>query len=584
MKKPATVLVILLFAALGNVHAQAPILPTLPQKTMSLTVPTQGTSTCPTLTTGTNCIRNVPSGNAMSFQNAINAATCGDTIVLVAGSTYSGNFTIPPTSCSGWIEIVPSALASLPSPGTRVGPGNGSNMAKVSSPNTAPAFQFLPNSNHWRLMGLDITTSYISTVNTNYGLVTAGLQADGSTQINVQSQLPAFLIFDRIYIHGLSNTNTKRGIEMDTQGIAIVDSYCDEIHYNGNDSQCFASWNGVGPYLIQNNFMRAGAEDIMFGGADPAISNLVSSDITIIGNLIQKNQAWRGEAAPYNWVIKNLVEFKNAQRVLLDGNVIQYVWAAGQVGFAILLTPRNSNGNCSWCAVQDITITHNLIRHTSSGVEISCGDTLAGPSLPSARVLIQNNVLDDISSVNWGGDGRAFLLLSGTTAPNSHDITIDHNTAFPDQTDLTLGDSGKVGITKLTNNLWAYGTYGVIGTSAGIGSPSLNTYISPYTWNDVVFMNTTGTSDGNTWPSGTYWSTQTGVQFTNFAGANYRLLTSSTYHNAGTDGNDIGVWDWTCLNNDSAAALAGTFVPSAGCALSGNLMPQPPTNLTVVIQ
>ena len=105
---------IFLFAALGNVYAQAPTLPTLPQKTVSLTLPTQGTSTCPTLTTGSNCIRNVPSGNATSFQNAINAATCGDTIVLAAGSTYSGNFTIPSTSCSGWIEIVSSALASLP--------------------------------------------------------------------------------------------------------------------------------------------------------------------------------------------------------------------------------------------------------------------------------------------------------------------------------------------------------------------------------------------------------------------------------------------------------------------------------------
>ena len=131
MKKPTAALMIVLFVALGNLYAQAPTPPTLPQKTVSLTLPTQGTSTCPTVTTGSDCIRNVPSGSATSFQNAINAATCGDTIVLAAGSTYRGNFTIPSASCSGWIVIESSALAGLPSPGNRVAPSNVSNMATL---------------------------------------------------------------------------------------------------------------------------------------------------------------------------------------------------------------------------------------------------------------------------------------------------------------------------------------------------------------------------------------------------------------------------------------------------------------------
>ena len=584
MKKPATALMIFLFAAVGHVYAQGPTLPTLPQKAVSLTLSTLGTSTCPTLTAGTNCIRNVASGNATSFQNAINAATCGDTIVLAAGSAYSGNFTIPSTSCTGWIVIQSSAMSSLPSPGNRVGPNNASNMATISTPNTGDAIQFLPNSNHWRLMGLEITTSYVSTVNTVFQLVSAGDLVNG-TSISVQSQLPAYLIFDRIYIHGLSTTNSKHGIQMDAQSIGVVDSYCDEIHSNSQDSQCFISWNGAGPFLIQNNFIQAGAEDIMFGGADPAITNLVPSDITIVGNLIQKNQMWRGQAAPYNWVIKNLVEFKNAQRVLLDGNVIQYIWAAGQVGFATVITPRNQDGNCSWCVVQDVTITHNLIRHASAGTEIAGSDNIH-PSLPSARVLMQNNVYDDISAANWGPQARGwvFELALDSTLIAPRDITIDHNTAFPNVVDMYFGDSGQVGATQITNNLWSYGTYGVLGTSAGIGSSTLNTYISPYTWKDNVFINSTGSLDGNVWPSGTYWNTQAGVQFSNFSGANFQLLNTSPYHNAGTDGNDIGVWDWICLNNDSAAALAGKFVPSSGCALTVDLPPQPPTSLIAVVQ
>jgi hypothetical protein len=554
----------------------------LPQSTVSLAMPTQGTSICPSLTSGSNCIRNVPAGDGSSFQQAINAASCGDTIVLTAGSTYSGNFTIPSTSCSGWIEIVSSNVSSLPSPGHRVGPSDVSNMATISTPNTSTGIQFLPQSNHWRLIGLEITTSYLSAVNANYNLVSAGLQADGSTEINVQSQLPADLIFDRVYIHGLSDTNTKRGIEMDGVYIGVVDSYCDEIHYNGNDSQCFASWNGAGPFLIQNDFIEAGAEDILFGGTDPAIKNLIPSDITIIGNLIQKNLTWRNEAAPYHWVIKNLVEFKNAQRVLLDGNVIQYIWAAGQVGFAVLLTPRNQDGTCSWCSVNDITITHNLIRHASGGTEIAGSDN-NDPSLPTARLLIRNNLYDDISNVNWGGHGWAFEIATSAITMSPHDLTIDHNTLFPDQAFLILGDSGTAQSTEFTNNISSYGHYGIYGTGVGSGTPALATFVPSSLYNDTVLITSTGVRQG-IYPPGTLWSTPAAVQFTNFASGKYQLLSTSPYHNGGTDGRDIGVWDWACLNADSTAALAGDFGPNLRCRSSGGLPPAAPTDLTATVE
>lgn len=583
---------IFFFVVSGIICAQAPTQPILPQNTMSVTLPMQGTLPCPTLTSGSNCIRNIPSGNATSFQNAVNASTCGDTIVLAAGSTYSGNFTIPPTSCSGWIEIVSNALTSLPPSGNRVGPSNSAYMAKISTPNSLPAIQFLPNSNHWRLVGLEITTSYVSTVNMVYNIVSAGLKADVSTSISVQSQLPASLIFDRIYVHGLPNANTIRGIQMDSQGIAIVDSYCDEIHANGNDSQCFASWNGAGPYLIQNSFIQAGAENIMFGGADPSIASLVPSDITIVGNLIQKNLAWEGEAAPFNWVIKNLFELKNAQRVLLDGNVIQYTWSAAQEE-ALIIRSVNQGGACSWCVVQDVTITHNLIRHAPIGIVFApCAGPLSTNScVATGRILVQNNVLDDISAANWGGHGWVFQISVDPGPPYMHDLTIDHNTAFPDTnfpTDypafMFIGDTARVLNTQVTNNISNYSEGGIVGNGVGSGTVALNTYATGYIYNDMVFINSSGTSTG-TYPSGTLWNTQSGVQFTNFPSANYQLLSGSPYHNAGTDGKDIGVWDWVCLNYDSAGALAGEFVPSSGCGTTtGGLVLQPPVNLTAIVQ
>jgi hypothetical protein len=582
MKIAATALMIFLFAPLGNVYGQAPAQPTLPQNTVGLTLPTQGTSACPTLTTGSSCIRKIPSGDATSLQNAINASTCGDTIVLVAGSTYSGNFTVPATSCSGWTEIVSSAVSSLPTPGNRVSLSNASNMAIVSTPNTAAAIQFKPSSNHWRLIGIDITTSYVSTTNTVYYLV--GM---GESQSN-QSLLPSYVIFDRCLILGLSNTNTQHGIGMDGASVGIVDSYCDEIHHNGSDAQCFFAYNGPGPFLIQNNFIQASTENIMFGGADPAIANLVPSDITIVGNLIQKNTAWRGLASPYNWQVKNLLEFKNAQRVLIDGNVLQYDWEAQQ-GTAVLIAGANQSGACTWCIAQDITFTHNLLQHIPSAIEIAFYNGGSGfVAQVTQRVLVRNNLILDSNSSTWGAGDLFFAATS--SAAQGHDWIIDHNTGFSDHKFLNMGDSGTVANFQLTNNIGAHGTYGIGGTGQGEGSAALNFYAPGAVYGDILLQTPTGANPGG-YPATTSFNTLSSTGFTSVTGTspnlsgNFQLLNTSPFHQAGTDGKDVGVWDWTCLNNDSAAALAGIFVPSSsGCALSGNLPLQPPSNLTVVVQ
>jgi hypothetical protein len=569
-----------LFAASGNAFAQAPTQPTLPQETVSLAMPTQGTAACPTLTTGSNCIRNVPAGDALSFKNAVSAATCGDTIVLVAGSTYSGNFTIPATSCSGWIVIETSALSGLPASGNRVGPSNIANMATISTPNISPAIQFAANSNHWRLIGLEITTSYVSTRNIVYYIVESG------ETVRVQSQLPAFLTFDRIYLHGLATTNTQHGMGMSMAAAAVVDSYCDEIHSNFGDSQCFWSWQGTGPFLFQNNFIQAGAEDIMIGDPPPAITGVVPSDITVIGNVFQKNLAWRNEAAPYNWVIKNLFELKNAQRVFADGNVFQYVWQAGQQ-FALIF--RCAEINCAACTVADVTFTHNVVRHVMSGVEVAEPDPGIPGNLGTHRILIQNNVITDVNSATWGGGAWAFELSINSSNPPLTDVVIDHNDSFSTTTFLYLGDSGVVDRMQLTNNIGDLGTYGIFGGGKGSGTVPLNFYAPGYLYNDNVFLETSGAVHG--YPKGTFFNTLAGVGFTSVTGTSpnlsgsFQLTSSSPYHNAGTDGKDIGVWDWTCLNHETAAALAGNFVPVPGCAVGGNLPPPPeaPTDLSAIV-
>jgi hypothetical protein len=540
----------------------SPALPTLPQATVDTTMPTQA---------GT--VRNVIAGSASDLQAKIDLATCGDTIVVPANNTYTGNFTIPNQgACSGWILVESSAIASLPPSGTRVSgacsagtppasvcpppsAGTIANMATLTSNNADnPTMAFSNSAHHWRFIGLEMTQS---PGKHDYALIEMD---NHQTQA---SQLPSFIIFDRCYIHGTASGAVRRGVSFQVISGAIIDSDLREFHDQisapgfGSDSQAIATWTSPGPILIRNNFLSAASENVMFGGADPSISNMVPSDITIQGNHYWKDwTAWHGNGLN----VKNLQEFKNAQRVLFDGNVVEYSWGDAQAGFAILLTVRNQSGGCDWCVVQDVTITHNLIRHAASGIETSGSDS-DHISLPVNRVLFQNNVLTDINDATFNGDGRGiFSLTSGGIAGlSANNITVDHNDIFASIGELYLGDSGTIVSYQLTNNLATYGAYGIAGSNYGPGSPSLNAYLPTVTYNKMVLFTATGASDGNAWPSGTYWNTTSGAGFTNYAGGNYELTSGSAYHKAGTDGKDIGVWDWAVFNNDITNALNGEY-------------------------
>jgi hypothetical protein len=381
-----------------------------------------------------------------------------------------------------------------------------------------------------------------------------------------------------------------------------VDSYCDGIVNSAFDTQCFLnSGNGPGPVLIQNNFIQAATENIMFGGDDPAITNMIPSDITIIGNLFSKQTAWFNAPSTYN--VKNLLEIKNAQRVLIDGNVMQYD-ANGPQHQAVLFRAVDQNAKCQWCSALDITYTHNLLEHVPAGIAIVPGEGGGTINVPTGRVLIQNNVISDIEcaySDSGSGQGVSFVMTSASSlvAPYyMHDIIIDHNSTFSDPASCGLSGmlyiSGSSGATinnlQLTNNFADYGSDGISGDSCGNGATSasctFSSYITGLIYNDNVIINSTGAAKWTT-PATTLWRTFAGMDFASASGTipnisgNLQLTASSPSYRAGTDGKDIGVWDWTCYNAETTAALAGTFTSSTFCGPTAQLT-APPANVQVI--
>ena len=452
------------------------------------------------------------------LQDAIDDAKPGDVIALQPGAIFKGSITIPVKEGDQWITIRTNAGAEFPAAGVRVGPAEARLMPVIES-NEDQAIITAPGAHHYRIIGIEVRPPAGRFVGS---LITLG------TDTASLDELPHHIVLERCYIHGDARVGGRRGIALNARHVAVIDSYVADFKEKGHDSQAIAGWNGAGPFAILNNYLEAAGENLMFGGGDPDVKNLVPSDIEIRGNQFVKPLAWRNGNP---WTVKNLFELKNARRVVVDNNVFENNWLDAQNGFAILFTPRNQEGGAPWSMVRDVTFTHNIVRHTSSGVNILGTDDLR-PSLQTKRITIRDNIFDDVDGNRWGGSGRLFQLLDGAA-----DIVIEHNTAF--QTgDVLIGEGDPTHGLIFRNNVAPHNQYGVGGSNT-FGNPpqALATYFPGVVFQKNVLIG----GQPQNYPADNFFPpTVAEVDFLDVANGDYRLGSNSPYKNAATDGTDVG--------------------------------------------
>jgi hypothetical protein len=472
-----------------------------------------------------------PTGRTISvaaggdLQGALNAAQPGDVVVLAPGATFVGNFVLPAKANAAGQWITVRSGGSLPAEGTRVGPADAAQMPKLLTPNASAALGTLPGAQGWRLIGLEVGPTSNSTW--SYHLVAFG---DGNASAQtVLSQIPSRLVLDRSYVHGSATFDVRRCVGLNSATSAVIDSYLADCHSNQADSQAIAGWNGPGPFKIENNYLEAGHEVILFGGADPAIAGILPGDIEIRRNHVTRPTSWKGV-----WQVKNLLEFKAGQRALVEANVFENNWVHAQNGFAFVWVSTNQDGGCTTCVTQDVTFRYNRIRNVAGGFNLSAQGTgstgATNPSTPMRRVTIAHNVITGLD----GSNGRLYQVIGSVG-----DLTIVNNSGIGVTHSLTFATPENPLSSLVFRDNVAGGEYSFFASGGAMGANALTQLRIPganVTGNVVQ----SGSGSASVPPNNRYVGSVSEIGFMNFAGGDLRLSTASSFRTSGTGGTTPG--------------------------------------------
>lgn len=271
------------------------------------------------------------------------------------------------------------------------------------------------------------------------------------------------------------------------------------------------------------------------------------------------------------WSIKNLMEFKDAKRVLIDGSGFFHHICCNQFG-ALVFTPRKS-GNNFYASVSDITLTNSIIYDVDgvmniSGLDDNGGMLSAGLFRFYAANLLAVGVGNNVNNFSSGGNdstlGRCVQILDGFTATPPPDyITFLHLSCLTAVNGLTsnhfiyAASSGdRFRVTRIEANLTNGQITGSgIGEGNGVLSNSWPNLMTDYgtkavSYNDILGRNA---AQYTNWTTGNRFDTSATAGLSNYANCFNGLdivnnllvgsnctVTGGGAKNAAADGTDIG--------------------------------------------
>lgn len=538
------------------------------------------------------------------------AGTSGTVVIsLAAGTRYTGNFIFPARSGPTYIyssKVLDGTLMASVTPsvyhigGTQTQGGRithqhsyavlgaSSPLAQIATNNYLPAISFANGAGVGgviRFEGVDIIQDEAHTDIIESGLVNTGGTND--TYVTSFADAPRQIHFGHYLIHGKDAQAIRRGVLQNGYYVGFRDGSIYGIHKSGTESAGIGGWNSPGVTSVINCLVSGGAQDILYGGAGPAIANIIPRNFTNKWCHLWKDPAKftfnsGGTAPNYGW--KNHYEHKNGAHLLIEDCVLQHLTGDGQNGSNILFqTLNDSNLNPALQRITDITIRRLHIEGGGplfalvgrAGYSLG-GEPIIMPEVPTARILIEHvygkNVAGTITeSYNASGSAPAGWLIQLTTGLT--DFIVRHVTAEGRDTAIEFSSAIGVDGEKLTRMtlkdcLLGRGHYGSLSDADGNGqgNAALAHDVDTYTIQNNVFFGNQAEGGDNpaNYPASNFYPTDpTGVGFASYVAQDPGALSAgSAYHNAATDGTDIGADTATIASMVSAVKTPDADLPT----------------------
>ena len=147
------------------------------------------------------------------------------------------------------------------------------------------------------------------------------------------------------------------------------------------------------------------------------------------------------------------------------------------------------------------------------------------------RVVVRNNLFEDVDGRYGDGYGRFLMMSRGTI-----DVKVEHNTVWHTGGVMFAGGEPHLGFV-FRDNLLKLGGSGITGHARAPGNDTIKFYFpgGEFRRNVLIGLPEEPYPGNNFYPR-----TPEAVGFVDLARGNYRLLPSSKYKRAATDGKDIG--------------------------------------------
>jgi len=351
----------------------------------------------------------VPNGG--DFQGALNAANCGDLIVLQAGASYSGNFFLRyKSACANadadYITITTSNIAGIPAAGTRITNQYGSSMPKLIANSSLPALEAEANAHHYRLVGIEITNTGGAVFTPE--LVLIGARSSGA---NIPFLNHAHHItFDRCWIHEATNdsftpdgtiTTADRGMDINATDITIKEcriagfrTFLPGGNLDLEASNAILFPSSALRVNVTNSFLEAWFAPIFFGGSGGESPNVATlSQVTFdsgthagtarfstvqnlgLGDLVAFRTTGGRTPATNSAHSNEAVIFQVGKVTSITANVVGFIsWGSydgNLAGGNPLLQAPDSPGQAQWNGYlnQDITISRNTVMLNFNSAE-----------------------------------------------------------------------------------------------------------------------------------------------------------------------------------------------------------------------